>query len=77
MVEKRDWLVKIRKNEEMSQEEIALLIGVQRTTYVRYETGERTPKPDIALKIANLFGFDPMKFFYPEGTKMVQNQRGA
>jgi DNA-binding XRE family transcriptional regulator len=74
---KREWLSDLRNAEGLSQEKVANMVGVQRTTYVRYESGARTPKPDIALKIAHLFNFDPFKFFYPIGTEMVRNQKGA
>lgn len=48
-------LRKLREEKQMSQEEVAKLIGVGRTTYLKYETGEN--KPTRKLKeLSNLFG---------------------
>ena len=47
-------LRKLREEKQMSQEEVAKLIGVGRTTYLKYETGEN--KPTRKLKeLSNLF----------------------
>ncbi len=38
----------------ISQEEMAARLGVDRTTYVRYETGLRTPPLPVAIRIAEI-----------------------
>jgi len=69
---KRIWLIKAREDKGFTHDKIAKMIGIKRSTYTRYESGSRTPKPEIAAKIAVLLNFDASNFFWPLGTKMVQ-----
>ncbi len=59
----RKWLKDMRLSEELSQKELAEIIGVDSTTIGKYEIGERTPSPKIAKKIAEYFDFEWTKFF--------------
>ncbi len=43
----------LRENADLSQKEIAQLLFMHKTTYVRYETGERELPFNIAILIAN------------------------
>lgn len=61
----REWLIVARKNKGFTQEEVADKIGVTRTAYARYETGERTPVPSMAEKISHLLGIQKEYFFWP------------
>lgn len=45
----------LRKSRGITQEKIAQALGVQRTTYNRYETGGIQPPSDIILKLAEYF----------------------
>lgn len=44
----------------MSQEEFARVMGVGRTTVVRYESNERSPDAEFLLKLNTLFAADPL-----------------
>ena len=63
---KREWLIAFRNAKGLSQEEVSEAIGVSPSTYSSYEVGVRTPKPRIAKKIANIFGFKWTKFYEDE-----------
>lgn len=49
---KRTSLICRRKKLQLTQEDIAKAIGVDRSTYVRYETGLRTPSLETAQRLA-------------------------
>lgn len=48
-------LTKLRKEKGLSQEEVAKLIGVGRTTYLKYENGENRPVRKLK-ELSRLFG---------------------
>ncbi|WP_368252047.1 helix-turn-helix domain-containing protein [Enterococcus sp. 2201sp1_2201st1_B8_2201SCRN_220225] len=48
-------LTELRKQKKLTQEEMAKIIGVARTTYSSYEQGRRTPDVDVQNKIADYF----------------------
>ena len=52
----KDNLVELRKIHEMSQEELADIIGVSRQTLSKYETGESLPDIEKCKLIADAFG---------------------
>lgn len=52
----KDNLVELRKIHDMSQEELADIIGVSRQTLSKYETGESLPDIEKCKLIANAFG---------------------
>lgn len=52
----KDNLIELRKINNMSQEELASLIGVSRQTLSKYETGESVPDIDKCTAIAKVFG---------------------
>jgi len=52
----KDNLVELRKIHEMSQEELADIIGVSRQTLSKYETGESLPDIEKCKSIADAFG---------------------
>lgn len=43
-----------RLNRGLTQAEVAKLAGLHRTQYVRYETGQRSPRPATAKAIADV-----------------------
>ncbi|EAC7181333.1 XRE family transcriptional regulator [Listeria monocytogenes] len=59
----RKWLQEIRNANNISQNEIAKKIGVNRVTYTSYELGSRNPSVEVAKKIGKEFGFDWTLFF--------------
>lgn len=48
-------LSELRKKGKLTQEEIAKMVGVGRTTYAMYEQGNRQPDYDTLQKIAEFF----------------------
>ena len=60
----RQWLIDARRAERLTQEDMADLLNVARTTYNRYETGQRTPSPHIADLISNILDVKREHFFW-------------
>ena len=48
-------LTRLRKERYPSQEEVAKLLGVDRTTYGKYENGGIRPPYDMLMKLSELF----------------------
>ena len=46
----------LREKNNLTQQQMADLFGIQRPTYTRYEKGERQPDFDLLIKIASYFG---------------------
>jgi putative transcriptional regulator len=59
----REWLKKRRLNKELTQKEIADLVGISRSTYAMIESGERNPSVSVAKRIAGVLKFDWTIFF--------------
>ena len=49
-------LVALRKKSKMKQFEVANVIGIERTTYCRYENGQITPPIEMVIALADCFG---------------------
>lgn len=49
-------LKNLRTSQGMTQEEFGKTVGVTKTTYSNYETGERAPKSDFWIKVAQVYG---------------------
>lgn len=64
------WLRKKREDANLTQEQLAMKIGIARSTYGAIETGERNVRPHIAKKIAKLLDFDWTLFFEEECHEM-------
>ena len=61
-----------RKHGGMTQATLAALTGVNRVNIVRYENGNRKPRPDIAIRIAHAMNepvSDVLEMFYGGVTK--------
>ena len=56
-------LKKIRSISAFTQEEIALALGINRSAYSNYESGEREMPLDLLEKAADLFGCELYVFF--------------
>lgn len=63
------YLKEIRESKKIKQKEIAELLGIHRSTYSKYETGDSEPSFDILFKIADILessiddilGYEPKK----------------
>lgn len=49
---------------ENSQGEIARQIGITKSSWAMYERGERVPRDEIKIKIANFFGKTVQEIFF-------------
>ena len=59
-------LEELRKNKNLTQEEVSERIGIARSTYTNIENGERRPSVETAKKIAAVLGFSWVRFFEDE-----------
>lgn len=51
----KERLKECRKNKKLTQEQLSNLIGINRSTYAKYETGENEPDAATLDKFANFF----------------------
>ena len=56
-------LKKIRTISSFTQEEVAIALGINRSAYSNYESGEREMPIDLLEKAADLFGCELYVFF--------------
>ncbi|MCV2505679.1 helix-turn-helix domain-containing protein [Melissococcus plutonius] len=61
----------LMKQTDMSDEKLASLIGVNRTTITRWRLGERSPKMEKLSEIAQVFNVDPRVFIGEIPTKDI------
>lgn len=59
----REWLKDKRLKEDLTQEKVAEMAGVARTSYAMYEQGERDPSVNAAKNIASVLNFNWTLFF--------------
>jgi putative transcriptional regulator len=59
----RDWLKEKRLKRGLTQEQLAEMVGIARTTYAMYEQGERDPSVGVAIKIGDTLKFNWPLFF--------------
>lgn len=49
---------------EKTQEEIARAIGITKSSWAMYERGERTPRDEVKVQIAQYFGKTVQEIFF-------------
>lgn len=49
-------LKQLRASKKMLQKDVAALLGIDRTTYAKYESGASEPNYETLLKLAEIFG---------------------
>lgn len=59
----RQWLIDLRMSKKTSQADIAAACGISRQYYSFIENGSRNASVKVAMKIANVLGFDWKVFF--------------
>lgn len=74
---KREWLVKIRKSKQLTQQQVADASFIDRTYYTHIESGTRTPSLSVAQNIAESLGFDPFVFFIFQLNSPIQTETEA
>ena len=58
------YLKTLREQKKETQADVAKAIGVSGGSYGMYETGERIPRDDVKVKIANHFGTTVQSIFF-------------
>lgn len=60
---KNEKLIEQREKNGLTQSEVAHRARVSDRAYQNYESGERVPKADVAIRIANVLGVKSFKLF--------------
>lgn len=68
----RKWLIDIRNQKNLTQEEVAKKSNISRSAYSNIELGVRSPSVDMAKKIARTLCFDWTIFFANDCPEMKQ-----
>jgi transcriptional regulator with XRE-family HTH domain len=56
---KRDWLITLRKNKNLTQADVADSIFIDRAYYSQIESGTRNPSVDISRNLAKVLDINP------------------
>lgn len=60
---------------QQTQEEVAKAIGITKSSWAMYERGERVPRDEVKVKIAQYFGVPVQDIFFREvSTKSVHTR---
>ena len=70
---KREYLTELRNKKGLSQEEVAKLIDVARSTYACYETGDREPNLETMGRIAKVLGEKDLVKLFRKGGIIIAN----
>ena len=62
----RSWLKKLRHESNLTQEQLAKMVGISRTMITEIENGNANPSVKVAKKIAAVLGFDWTRFYEDE-----------
>ncbi|SES26475.1 helix-turn-helix domain-containing protein [Salipaludibacillus aurantiacus] len=60
---KRKWLINLRKDKNLTQQQVATLSFIDRGFYAQIEKGIRDPSIPVARKVAEVLSFNPAAFF--------------
>ncbi len=63
----RSWMKKLRREHNMTQEQLAKAVSISRTMITEIENGNANPSVAAAKKIAAVLGFNWVKFFEDDG----------
>lgn len=56
-------LIKLRKNLGYTQQQVAAKLGIDRTTYTKYETGVSEPSFEMLIRLSQLLGISLDELF--------------
>jgi len=59
----RDWLRNKRLEKQLTQAQLAKMVGADATMISKIEVGDRRPSVELAKKIAEALGFDWTRFY--------------
>lgn len=62
----------LREANSYTQEQVAAYLGINRSAYANYETGEREAPIDVLEKACNLFGCE-IELLFDQDEKAVKN----
>lgn len=62
----RQWLKELRQRNNLTQEQLAKMVGISRTMITEIENGKANPSVEVAKKIAAVLCFNWTKFFEDE-----------
>jgi len=62
----RSWLKELRRKSNLTQEQLAKMVGISRTMITEIENGNANPSVKVAKKIAAVLGFDWTRFYEDE-----------
>lgn len=71
---KRDWLITLRDQLDLTQKDVADKAGIPRSTYAQYEVGRRNPTVANAQRISDVLGIDWTIFFAQNGRVKRQDK---
>ena len=57
----------MREKKDMSQQAVALEIGVERSTVAKWESGKSRPRAELLPKLAKVFGCSIEELLVPDG----------
>lgn len=67
----RSWMKKLRREHNMTQEQLARKVGISRTMITEIENGNANPSIAVAKKIGAVLGFNWVKFFEDDDEQEV------
>lgn len=70
-MKRREWLIRIRREKGLTQEEVARLAEIERSTYTKIETGNSV-SVKTAKKIAKVLGVSWVRFFEDDCAENAQ-----
>ena len=59
----RSWMKKLRYESNLTQAQLAKMVGISRTMITEVENGRANPSVKVAKKIAAVLGFDWTRFY--------------
>ena len=62
----------LREANRFSQEQVSSFLGIKRSTYSNYESGDRETPLDVLEKASDLFGCE-LHLIFDDNTTIVQN----
>ena len=71
----RTWLVDLRNQYAMTQQDVANKAKIPRTTYASIEQGRRSPSVSNAMRIASVLNFEWTIFFESELRETTHNKK--
>ena len=67
----------MREKAKLTQEELAMLVGTDRSTVAKWETGKSFPRPDTLCQLARVLGCTPNDLLGFEDKRGEENREAA